>query len=155
MRFLPPWDGRPCFGLRADGAVERRVTTAAMAIDRSGSGARVALSGDLRIGGVEGIYDRLGQVAGPGPVVVDGAGIEAFDTAGAWAIATLRRRLEAEGVEVRIEGLAPERAALLETVEQQPADGRRRRRRRRRGSCAGSASSARGSPRVGKRRRSS
>ena len=57
------------------------------------------------------------QVAGPGPVVVDGAGIEAFDTAGAWAIATLRRRLEAEGVEVRIEGLAPERAALLETVE--------------------------------------
>ena len=73
--------------------------TAEMAIDRSGSGARLAL------------------VGGRGPVVVDGAGIEAFDTAGAWAIATLRRRLEAEGVEVRIEGLAPERAALLETVE--------------------------------------
>ncbi|HRO11044.1 MlaE family lipid ABC transporter permease subunit [Amaricoccus sp.] len=91
--------------------------TAELAIDRSGEGARVALSGDLRVGGVEGIYRRLAEVAGPGPVVVDGAGIEGFDTAGAWAIATLRRRLEAEGVAVSIEGLAPERAALLETVE--------------------------------------
>ena len=91
--------------------------TAAMLIDRDGPGARVALSGDLRIAGVEAIGSRLGQVAGPGPIVVDGAGIEAFDTAGAWAIATLRRRLEAEGAEVRVEGLSPERAALLVTVE--------------------------------------
>jgi phospholipid/cholesterol/gamma-HCH transport system permease protein len=77
----------------------------------------VALSGDLRVGGVEGIREGLAKVAGPGPVVVDGAEIEGFDTAGAWAIATLRRRLQAEGAEVRIEGLAPEREALLETVE--------------------------------------
>ena len=49
------------------------MTTAAMAIDRSGSGARVALSGDLRVGGVEGIHDRLGQV-GPGPVTVGAGG---------------------------------------------------------------------------------
>ena len=119
------------------------MTTAAMAIDRSGSGARVALSGDLRVGGVEGIYARLAQVGGPGPGRRRRAGIEDFDTAGAWAIATLRRRLEAEGVEVRIEGLAPERAALLETVESslpqdEPAA------QRRRASCAGSASSAQG-----------
>ena len=93
------------------------MTPAAVAIDREAAVARVALSGDLRLGGVESIVGRLGEVAGPGPVVVDGSGIEAFDTAGAWAIATLRRRLAAEGVEVRIEGLAPERAALLETVE--------------------------------------
>ena len=93
------------------------MTPAAVAIDREAAVARVALSGDLRLGGVESIVGRLGEIAGPGPVVVDGSGIEAFDTAGAWAIATLRRRLAAEGVEVRIEGLAPERAALLETVE--------------------------------------
>lgn len=111
-RLFPPSEGhgRP---LRSGDGVK----TAELAIDRSGEGARVALSGDLRVGGVEGIYRRLAEVAGPGPVVVDGAGIEGFDTAGAWAIATLRRRLEAEGVAVSIEGLAPERAALLETVE--------------------------------------
>lgn len=93
------------------------MAAAALTIDTSGQGARVALSGDLRIGGVQEIAGALGAVAGPGPVVVDGAGVESFDTAGAWAIATLRRRLEAEGVEVRVEGLAPERVALLETVE--------------------------------------
>ena len=88
-----------------------------MAFDRSDRGARVTFSGDLRIGGVQTLLDRLPQVTGPGPVVVDGAAIEAFDTAGAWAIATLVRRLKAEGAEVALEGLAPERAALLETVE--------------------------------------
>jgi phospholipid/cholesterol/gamma-HCH transport system permease protein len=91
--------------------------SAALAIDRSGEGARVALSGDFRVGGVEGIVGGLAGIAGPGPIVVDGTGIEAFDTAGAWAIATLRRRLDAEGVAVSIVGLAPERQALLETVE--------------------------------------
>lgn len=90
---------------------------AAMTVDRSGAGARVALSGDLRLAGVETVADRLAQVAGPGPVVVDGSGIAAFDTAGAWAIATLRRRLSTEGVEVRVEGLGADREALLETVE--------------------------------------
>lgn len=93
------------------------MTTAAMAIDRSGEGSRIALTGDLRLGGVGGLLDRLAAVEGPGPIVVDASGIERFDTAGAWAIAALRRRLQGEGVEVRIEGLAPARAALLETVE--------------------------------------
>jgi phospholipid/cholesterol/gamma-HCH transport system permease protein len=88
-----------------------------MAMDRDTAPARLALSGDLRLDGVESLVGPLGEVTGPGPIVVDGSGIEAFDTAGAWAIATLRRRLLAEGVEVRVEGLAPERAALLETVE--------------------------------------
>ncbi len=93
------------------------MTPATVAIEKDGPGARVALSGDLRVGGIEDIVGSLAAVAGPGPIVVDGAGIETFDTAGAWAIATLKRRLDAEGVEVRIEGLAAERAALLETVE--------------------------------------
>lgn len=88
-----------------------------MAIDRREGGARVALSGDFRLVGVETVMGALDAVRGPGPIVLDGAGIEDFDTSGAWAIATLRRRLRAEGTEVRLEGLAPERAALLETVE--------------------------------------
>lgn len=93
------------------------MTTAAVAIDRSGQGARVALSGDLRIGGVAPLLDKLATVGGPGPVVVDASGIDGFDTAGAWVIASLRRRLQGEGVEFRIEGLEPARAALLDTVE--------------------------------------
>ncbi len=88
-----------------------------MAIDRSGQGARVTLSGDLRIGGIAGITSALDAVTGPGPIVVDGAGIADFDTAGAWAIAALRQRLAAESVDVVVEGLPPARAALLDTVE--------------------------------------
>lgn len=87
-----------------------------MEIDRSGEGVRVALSGDLRIGTVGSLLDRLAAVAGPGPIVVDASAIERFDTAGAWAIAATQRRLEAEGVEVRVEGFAPAQAALLDTV---------------------------------------
>ena len=57
------------------------------------------------------------RFVGPGPFVIDGSGIESFDTSGAWAIATLCRRLKAEGTEVRIEGLSPPHAELLATVE--------------------------------------
>ena len=87
-------------------------------IDRTAGGARVALSGNLRLADVAaGVPERMAEVHGPGEIVVDGSGIEAFDTAGAWAIATLRARLKAEGAEVRVEGLGPEQASLLETVE--------------------------------------
>jgi phospholipid/cholesterol/gamma-HCH transport system permease protein len=93
------------------------VTSATMAIERSGEGARIALAGDLRLGAIGPLRDRLASVTGPGPIVVDAGDIAGFDTAGAWAIAELRRRLAAEGVEVRVEGLPPAAAALLDTVE--------------------------------------
>ena len=88
-----------------------------MTIDHAASPARIALSGDLRIGGVQELFEQLGQVAAQGPVVVDASAVEAFDTAGAWAIATLTRRLKAEGAEITVEGLSAERAALLDTVQ--------------------------------------
>lgn len=105
-------------GTRKEAALGQASTpVATLAIDRSETGARVVLAGDLALAGVETVASRLAAIRGPGPVLIDGAGIEAFDTAGAWAIATLRRRLADEGTEVRIEGLAPERATLLATVE--------------------------------------
>ena len=87
------------------------------------AGARFALSGDLRLEGVAGVLPEIEAVGGPGPLTIDGSGIEGFDTAGAWAIASLCRRLKAEGAEVRIEGLSPPHAQLLATVEAAlPAD---------------------------------
>lgn len=90
---------------------------AAVAVDRTGQGARVALTGDLRLEAVDRLTPDFAAVGGPGPVILDASGLGAIDTAGAWAIVSLRDRLAAEGVEVRIEGLAPELMALLDTVE--------------------------------------
>ena len=131
------------------GFEDERLTTAAMAIDRSGQGARIALTGDLRIGGVGAVLDPFAAVAGPGPVVVDASGLEGFDTAGAWAIASLRRRLQGEGVDVRVEGLSPARAALLDDRREGPARGRGARAAGRPASSAGSPRSARASSRGG------
>ncbi len=81
------------------------------------AGARLALSGDLCLAGLAAVLPQIEAVRGPAPLVIDGSGIESFDTAGAWAIASLCRRLKAEGSEVRIEGLSPSHKGLLATVE--------------------------------------
>jgi len=62
------------------------------------------------------------RIAGTTPTVADGAGIEALDTAGAWVLQKLLRRLRGEGVTVTLRGLRPENARLLEVVAQQVAD---------------------------------
>ncbi len=93
------------------------VAAAAVAVETTERGATVALSGDLRIAGVSAVESQIARVTGPGPFVLDGAGIEHFDTAGAWAIASLRQRLQAEGAEVTVAGLNTEQEALLRTVE--------------------------------------
>lgn len=55
-------------------------------------------------------------------VVVDAAGVEALDTAGAWVLNKLLRRLRDQGAAVEVRGLAPEFAGLLEAVAQQARD---------------------------------
>lgn len=86
----------------------------AVAIDRTGTGARVALTGELLLEAVDRLRADFDAIAGPGPITVDARGLSALDTAGAWAIVTLRDRLKAEGVEVAIEGLADTQTALLD-----------------------------------------
>jgi phospholipid/cholesterol/gamma-HCH transport system permease protein len=49
-------------------------------------------------------------------LVVDGAHIEALDTAGAWVLQKLLLRLRDEGIVVNIRGLQPEFSRLLEVV---------------------------------------
>ena len=55
-------------------------------------------------------------------MVVDGARIEALDTAGAWILQKLLRRLRDEGTAVQMRDLRPEFAKLLEVVGRQAAD---------------------------------
>lgn len=65
--------------------------------------------------------DALSAPAGPAapaksPMVVDSARVVALDTAGAWVLQKLLRRLRAEGGSVQVRGLRPEFAKLLAVV---------------------------------------
>ena len=118
------------------------MTTPTVTIERSDRGAVVSLAGSLLVGGVDAVLDQLRAVGGPGEVVVDLEGLDGFDTAGAWAILELKRRLAAEGADFRIEGASDARRTLLETVESSlpgepppPAAGGRDRRLGRRASA--------------------
>ena len=55
-------------------------------------------------------------------MLIDGAGLEAFDTVGAWMLQKLVRRLRGEGATVQLRDLRPEFAKLLDVIEQQAAD---------------------------------
>src|SRR4051794_2173603 len=88
-----------------------------VSIERSGAKAMVTLAGSLVVGSVDAVLGELAGVTGPGEVVVNLAALERFDTAGAWAVLSLQRRLAADGVSMRIEGASEARLALLATVE--------------------------------------
>lgn len=55
-------------------------------------------------------------------MVIEASRIEALDTAGAWVLNKLLRRLRDKGVVVQVSGLAPEFAGLLDAVGQQAGD---------------------------------
>jgi phospholipid/cholesterol/gamma-HCH transport system permease protein len=79
---------------------------------------------ELRCGGVWSVHtiadleQRLGEVQLPerGDVVVDGSGITALDTSGAWLLHRTIRQREARGSVVRVQGLRTEFAALLQLL---------------------------------------
>jgi len=84
----------------------------------------LALSGSWTARGIGAIEPQLDALSAPSrsETVVDGARIEALDTAGAWVLQKLLRRLRGEGTAVQVRGLRPEFAKLLEVVGQQVAD---------------------------------
>jgi len=84
----------------------------------------LALSGSWTARGIGAIEPQLNALSTPSrsETVVDGARIEALDTAGAWVLQKLLRRLRGEGTAVQVRGLRPEFAKLLEVVGQQVAD---------------------------------
>ncbi len=81
----------------------------------------LALSGSWTARGIGAIQPHLDTVSAPAKseMVVDGARIEALDTAGAWVLQKLLRRLRDEGSAVQVRDLRPEFAKLLEVLDRQ------------------------------------
>jgi phospholipid/cholesterol/gamma-HCH transport system permease protein len=97
------------------------VTPAAIADPTS---QELALSGSWTARGIGAGEPGLAVPAGDGAStrVIDGSRIEALDTAGAWILHKLLRRLRDEGSSVEMQGLRPDFARLLAAVAQEAAD---------------------------------
>ncbi len=86
---------------------------------------RIELSGSwsvLKLGGIEGRLDAV-QRPVAGAAVVDGHRIDALDSAGAWLLLRLLRRLREGGGVVTLQGLSPPFAKLLDVVAQPARQG--------------------------------
>jgi phospholipid/cholesterol/gamma-HCH transport system permease protein len=82
----------------------------------------LALSGSWTARGLGDIAAQLETLSAPSEMLVDGAGIEALDSAGAWVLQKLLRRLGGERAALPISGLRPEFAKLLAAVGQHGDD---------------------------------
>lgn len=84
----------------------------------------LALSGCWTARGIDAIQPRLEALATPAgaELTVDGARLEALDSAGAWVLQKLLRRLGGAGSPVQVRGLRPEFARLLEAIEGEVGD---------------------------------
>jgi phospholipid/cholesterol/gamma-HCH transport system permease protein len=84
----------------------------------------LALSGFWNARGIGAIETQLDALSVPSrsAIVVDVSHIEALDTAGAWVLQKLLRRLSNEGANVQLRDLRPEFTKLLEIVRHQVAD---------------------------------
>ena len=84
----------------------------------------LTLSGSWTARGIGAIEPQLDALSAPSKseMVVDGARIDALDTAGAWILQKLLRRLRVEGTAVEMRDLRPEFAKLLEAVGRQVDD---------------------------------
>ncbi|WZU65496.1 MlaE family lipid ABC transporter permease subunit [Yoonia algicola] len=73
----------------------------------------LVLQGDLLIGVVEDLIAQQGQAE-----TIDLSGVTQLDTAGAWAVVTLERRMKAAGATPEITGATPLQSDLIETLRQ-------------------------------------
>lgn len=84
----------------------------------SATGARAAAGGPT--GDTTGDATGAGAgetAAGPDAITLDLSAAGAMDTAGAWLVIDLRRRLAAQGVETRVQGADAKQTLILETVD--------------------------------------
>ena len=84
----------------------------------------LALSGNWTARGIGAIVPQLDALSTPSKEdwVVDAKRLEALDTAGAWVLQKLLRRLRDQGIAVELRDLRPEFAKLLDVIGQQVAD---------------------------------
>ena len=87
--------------------IERRDTPAETSL---------TLGEELTVHQVTRVRARFASLAADGPLVVDLGALRRLDTAGAWALSELRRRIEAAGGSVRLENAAPDVEMLLDAV---------------------------------------
>lgn len=77
----------------------------------------VTMAGDVTIRSVESTRDALAAIPDVRPVRIEASGISRLDTAGAWALTVLRRRVQSAGQSVEIAGLSAGAQSLLDVVE--------------------------------------
>ena len=83
----------------------------------------ITLSGAWTARGLGAIESTLGDLPLPNnaDVIANAAGVEALDTAGAWVLQNLLRKIEGVGNRVTLQGLTPQFAKLLDVVTQKLA----------------------------------
>ena len=88
-------------------------------------GAALVCTGRWTVAGIGPLRAQLDgqQLPGGQAVQIDGRSIAAMDTAGAWLLLQLKRRLEAAGIEPVQSGFRPEHARLLRYVEAESGEG--------------------------------
>ncbi len=77
---------------------------------------RLVLRGAFTIVNVTELEQRLNEIAVTSPVDADLSGVARIDTAGAWALATLRERVQKEGQVFEFTGASEQVESLLATV---------------------------------------
>lgn len=96
---------------------ETGMNAGGVTFESAADGRVIRFAGPLVVADLGALAARLKGLGGAGPVTLDLSDAGVMDTAGAWLIVTLRRRLKADGIETRIEGASARQALILETVE--------------------------------------
>ncbi|MDU8913376.1 MlaE family lipid ABC transporter permease subunit [Aestuariicoccus sp. MJ-SS9] len=94
-----------------------KAADAEIGVALAGGGGPVRLSGSLTIRTVTPARAALAALPEGGTVTLDISALARIDTAGAWLLVTLTRRLAAAGRELQITGASAEAASLMQTVE--------------------------------------
>jgi phospholipid/cholesterol/gamma-HCH transport system permease protein len=90
--------------------------------ERDGQGWLVKVGGRWTLDAVEALTTQLSIVdlTGPATARLDLSAVDALDTAGAWILYRLARRLEQSGITVQLAGATPAQQALLERMALPP-----------------------------------
>jgi phospholipid/cholesterol/gamma-HCH transport system permease protein len=94
-----------------------------ISIDRTDAETRIRFAGSLRIAQLSHWQLLAAPIDIRGRAVFDLSGVKALDTAGAWFLTRMQRRIETAGGSVRLEGAGRSQRALIDIViENQPAE---------------------------------